>query len=521
MKLFRLASACALAASMFGTPDAHAEGKVLKVSLNTELQILDPITTTTNAVRVFAYMVYDTLVSMDSEGNFKPQMLDKWDISADKLTYTFTLRDGLEWSDGTPVTADDCVASITRWAKRDGFGGAMMAAVDDLKATDAKHFVMHLKRPFAFVIQALGRAGHQVPVMMPARLARMDAFKPVPEVIGSGPFIFLQKQWRPGDVASFVPNPHYHPRAEAPDGLAGGKVVKIDRVDLVSVPDQATRAAALQTGELDWLEAAPLDFVATMRKQAGVTVGKPRGMDQYLAVININHAAPPFNNIKVRKALQAAIVQPEIMAAMGLPDDLVTPFCGSIYMCGAPGTSDAGIAELKKASAAHARELLKDSGYKGEPVIVLHSSTSALLNPVGLVVADQLKQAGFNVDLVSTDYATVAQRRLSKSGWGVAPVVYNGIDLMNPLASPLVSYNCTDNALGWYCDPKMTDLLREYSEASDPAAQKRLKDAIQADFHDNVDYVIAGQFGAPGAWRSSLNGVVPFSFPIFWNISRK
>jgi len=521
MKLLRLARACALAALVIGAPDARAQDKVLKVSLSTELQILDPIVTRINSARVFAYLVYDTLVGMDSEGNFRPQMLDRWDVSNDKLTYTFTIRDGLAWSDGTPVTSEDCVASIERWAKRDPFGGAMMEAVAELRPIDAKHFVMHLRRPFAFVIEALGRSGHQVPVMMPARLARLDAAKPVPEVIGSGPFIFQRKEWRPGDVASFVPNPRYRARPEVPDGLAGGKVVKLDRVDIVSIADQTTRSNALEAGELDWLEIAPMDYVASMRANPGIVVGKPRGVDQFLAVLNVNHANPPFNNIKVRKALQAAIVQPEIVAAVGLPDDLVTTFCGSIYMCNAPGSTDAGTDALKSASLEHARQLLKESGYAGEPVVVFHSRTSALLNPIGLVVAAQLRRAGFNVQVESRDSATMQQRRLQRTGWSIVPVVVNGIDLMNPLASPLVSGNCFDTAPGWYCDPKMTDLLQRYAAAGEPVDQRRLADQIQVSFHDNVNYVIAGQVAAPAAWRSSLTGVVPFSFPVFWNIARR
>lgn len=521
MKLLRLAHACALATLAIGAPHVHAQDKVLKVSLSTELQILDPIVTRINSARVFAYLVYDTLVGMDSEGHFKPQMLDRWTVSEDKLAYTFTLRDGLEWSDGTPVTSEDCVASIERWAKREPFGGAMMDAVAELRAVDAKHFVMHLRRPFAFVIEALGRSGHQIPVMMPARLARLNAIKPVPEVVGSGPFIFLKKEWRPGDVASFVPNPRYRRRPEPADGLAGGKVVKLDRVDLVSIPDQTTRASALEAGELDWLEIAPLDYVGNLRANSGIVVGKPRAMDQFLAVLNVNHADPPFNDIKVRRALQAAIVQPEIVAAVGLPDDLVTPFCGSIYMCNTPRSSDAGTDMLKNAGAERARQLLKESGYKGEPVVVFHSKTSALLNPIGMVVAAQLRRAGFNVQVESRDSATMQQRRLQRTGWSIVPIVTNGIDLMNPLASQLVAGNCFETAPGWYCDPKMTDLLQQYAAAGDPAEQRRLADQIQIAFHDNVNYVIAGQVAAPAAWRSSLTGVVPFAFPVFWNVTRR
>ena len=218
--------------------------------------------------------------------------------------------------------------------------------------------------------------------------------------------------------------------------MAGGKVVKLDRVDIVSIADQTTRSNALEAGELDWLEIAPMDYVASLRANRGIVVGKPRGIDQFLAVLNINHADPPFNNIKVRKALQAAIVQPEIVAAVGLPDDLVTPFCGSIYMCNAPGSTDAGTDALKSAGTEQARQLLKESGYAGEPVVVFHSRTSALLNPIGLVVAAQLRRAGFNVQVESRDSATMQQRRLQRTGWSIVPIVSNGIDLMNPLASP-------------------------------------------------------------------------------------
>jgi peptide/nickel transport system substrate-binding protein len=362
--------------------------------------------------------------------------------------------------------------------------------------------------------------------MMPQRLAALDPHKAVPEVMGSGPYIFLKNEWRPGERASFVPNPHYVPRAEPPDALAGGKRAKMDRIELISIADQSTRAAALQSGELDFIEVLPLDYVERMRKTRGVTVGQPRGIDQFLVVVNVNHLVPPFDNIKIRQAMQAAVLQGEVMDAMGLPADLIVPFCGSIYMCNAAGSSDAGTAALKAASTARAKQLLAESGYKGEPVVFLHAQASAMLNPVGLVISDQLKRAGFNVDLRSTDYATVAQHRLSRApvpqgGWSVAPIVLNGVDLMNPLANPLSAYNCSEVWPGWYCDVQAKPLLARYSEAATPAEQKALADQIQAAVHANVNFVIGGQFGGPAAWRSSLTGVVPFSFPVFWGIERK
>jgi peptide/nickel transport system substrate-binding protein len=523
----KLGAICAgLLAAAVISPGARASDRTVRASLNTELQSLDPVYASVNATRVFSYLVFDTLIAIDSAGTYHPQMLESWEISPDRLSYTFRLRDGLGWSDGAPVTSEDCIASIKRWATREAFGGQLIAATGDFRVVDPKTFELHLKRPFAFVIEALGKPGIIIPIMMPARLAKLDASKPVPEVVGSGPFLFRRNEWRPGERAIFDRNPNYHPRAEPPDGLSGGKAVHIDRVDLVSMPDQATRVAALQTGELDLLEVVPFDFVDVLQKDPDVTVASQRGIQQMMDVISINHLQPPFNNVLMRRALQAAVGQEDVMAAYGLPKNMYQTRCLSIYMCNAPGTTDAGTDFSKSAGIERARMLLKEAGYNNEKVVFLHAATSALLDPVGLVVADQMRQAGFNVDFRTSDYATVAERRRSRApvengGWSVAPIVWNGIDMVNPLSDPTVSYNCTENNPGWYCDPTMTALLQRYSESDDPAQRKQLEAQIQTEFHSNVNLVLAGQFSAPMAYRSTLQNVVPFAFPVFWGMERK
>lgn len=505
---------------------ARAESPPLRASLNTELQYLDPIYATINATRVFAYLVFDQLVGIDNAGKYHPQMLDGWQISPDRTSYTFKLRDGLQWSDGSDVTAEDCIASIRRWAKREAFGALLLQATQELRVVDTKTFELRLNRPFAFVIEALGKPGNTIPVMMPARLAGLGIDKSIQEPIGSGPFLFRRNEWRPGERAIFDRNPNYHPRPEPPDGLSGGKVVKIDRVDLISLPDQATRVAALQKGELDLLEVVPFDFVDLLRRDPNVVVTSQRGIEQMLDVISLNHLQPPFNNILMRRALQAAVAQDDVMAAYGLPETMYLKRCLSIYMCNAPGSTDAGTEVYRSTGIERAKALLKEAGYKNEPVVMLHAATSALLNSVGLVVADQMRRAGFNVDVRTSDFATVAERRRSRApvengGWSLVPIVWNGIDLVNPLADPAVGYNCSESNPGWYCDSTMTELLRRYSESYDPAEQKELAAQIQTRFHSQVNYVIAGQFSAPMAYRADLKGLVPFGFPVFWSVERK
>src|SRR3954447_26636956 len=154
----------ALLAGSLGTAEAQT---TLKGVMHSDLKIVDPIWTTAYITRNHGYMVYDTLFAMDDKGEIKPQMLEKFSESPDKLTYTFTLRDGLTWHDGAPVTAEDCVASIKRWAAKDSLGQKVMTFVDTITVGDAKTFTVKLKEQTGLVVFALGKPSSNVPFMMP------------------------------------------------------------------------------------------------------------------------------------------------------------------------------------------------------------------------------------------------------------------------------------------------------------------------------------------------------------------
>ena len=253
----RLATALALVSALWvvvgATPPALAE-TTLKVVMHSDLKIVDPIWTTAYIVRNHGYMVYDTLFAMDAKGEIKPQMVDKYDVSADRLTYTMTLRDGLLWHDGKPVTAEDCVASIKRWAAKDSMAQKMMGFVKELQVVNPKTFRIVLKEPTGLVLGALGKPSSNVPFMMPKRVAETDPNTQISDFTGSGPFVFKKEEWKPGDKAVYVKFGKYKPRPEPASGLAGGKVVKVDRVEWKWIPDHQTAINALLAGEVDYLE---------------------------------------------------------------------------------------------------------------------------------------------------------------------------------------------------------------------------------------------------------------------------
>ena len=170
-----LALGLALTASVVFAGPAPAQGKVLKFVPEADLRILDPIRTTAYITRNHGYMVYDVLFAIDEKFQVQPQMVDKWEVSNDKLTYTFTLRDGLKFHDGQPVKSADCIASIERWAKRDVFGQKLAEMTESWTAVDDKTFRLKLKKPFPYVLEALGKPSSNVPFIMPERIAKTDA----------------------------------------------------------------------------------------------------------------------------------------------------------------------------------------------------------------------------------------------------------------------------------------------------------------------------------------------------------
>ena len=143
----------------------------LKVVKHSDVKIIDPIWTTAYIVRNHGYMIYDTLFAVNDKLEVKPQMVESWKVSDDKLTYSFTLRDGLKFHDGAAVTTEDVIASLKRWASRDAMGQKLMSVVKDLTAVDAKSFTLTLKEPYGLVIESLGKPSSLVPFIMPKRVA--------------------------------------------------------------------------------------------------------------------------------------------------------------------------------------------------------------------------------------------------------------------------------------------------------------------------------------------------------------
>ena len=509
-------------AMLVGVGTAQAE-KVLRIVPHADLKNLDPIWTTAYITRNHGYMVYDTLFAVDENLEIQPQMVDTWKVSDDGLVYSFTLREGLKWHDGKPVLGEDCIASLQRWGKRDGMGQKLMDFVKEMSA-DGNSFTITLKEPYGLVIDSIGKISSNTPFMMPKRLAEVDAFEQVPEVIGSGPFKFVKDEWVPGSKIVYVKNTDYVPRKEPASGAAGGKVVKVDRVEWVYIPDPATAMNALVNGEVDLWETPAVDMVPLLKQNADIKIEviDPLGTQGWLRP---NHLHPPFDNPKARQALLYAVNQEEYLQAI-VGDPALYKVCAAYFICGTPNESDVGTKALSEVNKDKAKALLKEAGYKGEKIILMQPTDIPVLNNASLVTAQLLRDIGMDVEVQAMDWSTLTSRRAEKKtpsegGWNVFHTYSTGADVTSPIANIGISGGGVEKAwFGWPTDAKTEELRDNYSLASSAEDKKQIIDELQARLFEVVPYVNYGQWFQPMAWRKELSGVVVSPVPFFWNIDK-
>lgn len=501
------------------------DAKTLRIVPHSNLAILDPIWTTAYMSRNHGYMIYDTLFGTDEKGAIKPQMVESWTESPDHRLWTFKLRKGLEFHDGKPVVAEDVIASIARWGKRDAMGSALMSFVERMDSPAPDTVRMFLKEACGFVLEALGKPSSNVPFIMPKRVADTDAFKQITDYTGSGPYIFRKDEFKPGDKAVYVKNPKYVPRSEPPSGTTGGKRVYVDRVEWnLALRDAQAQVNALQKGEVDIIEALAFDHYETVKKDANLQLPKYSNVGlQYMA--RFNHLHKPFDNPKVRQAVLAAFRQESFLRAQVGVKDLYKP-CYSMFFCGTPYGTSAGSDVQAKGNMRKAQELLKASGYDGTPIVLMKPTDLASIQKLPDVAAQLLRQAGFKVDLQAMDWQTLVGRRAKKDapdkgGWNMFLTAWQAFDISSPVSNPALDSRGDKSVwFGWPSDEKLVELRQKFMRATDDATKKKLAAEVHARAFEVGTHVALGEFIQPMAAGKNVSGFFITNGNIYWNIKK-
>lgn len=483
----------------------------------------DPVYNTAQATRTLGLMIYETLYTRDMALNPHPHMVEGHLVEDGGKRWTMKLRPGQTFHDGTPVLARDCIASIRRWMVRDPIGGFINERLDALEAADDRTIVWRLNKPFAFLPNALAKT-QPTCAIMPERLAA-DPYKQAPECVGSGPFRWVANEFVSGSRAVMAKFDRYVPRPEKVEYGWGGYHVKVDRVEWHVIPDPATAAGALTTGEVDWIEMPLPDLLPMLRRSPGVTVGR---LDTHgvFPVLRPNFLVGPTTNVWVRRAMLAALSQVDAMTAVMGEDREGWRAPVGFFIPGTESASEAGMEAVRNRPNTEAiKRMLKEGGYNGERIVLMHPTDPSAYDAICQVAEGDFRRVGLNIDVQTTDWGTVTQRRsskepLEKGGWSLFPSGFPTVDYSNPVLAGGLRTNGKDAWIGWPDNPRIEALRDAWIDSADPAAQKQISEQIQLECFSYVPYIPFGQYLPASAWRNNVTGQLRGPATVFWNVEK-
>ena len=491
------AAACLLA----GAALAQAPRNYATLAMVGEPQTLDPMASTSDLVSTIMQHVFETLFTFDAKGNLAPMLAESLPkVSAGGKTYSFAVRRGVMLHNGRELNAEDVVASLQRWMENSPRGKTVAKELASLKASGSHGVEITLKAPYAPLVSLLA--------MTASIMATESIAQPLKEFVGTGPYRF--KERKPDQYVLLTRFDKYSARSEAANGGAGKREAFIEELRFVPVPNANTRVEGSLAGQYDFADQLPLEALPRLEKSGGKTVPilAPGYGFPYL-VLNTKEGVSA--NQGVRQAMQAAIGPGEMLAA-GFGDIRFFVAEGNHFPKGSPYFSAAGTDRYNQRNAAVAKAAAEKAGYKGEAVRVLTSRQYDFHYNMALLMAEQLKRAGFKVELNVVDWATLVQRRNDPKLWDIY-VTHSG-QFPEPMSSPP---QLGDGAPGWWASPAKQAALSAFNTEADPVKRGALWGKVQQVVYDEVPYINVGKFSSLAARSPALQGYTPSTWPAFWN----
>ena len=494
----------ALGAMAPAQAQAQAPRSFATLAMVAEPQTLDPMASTADLVGTIMQHVYEPLYTFDAKWNVVPMLAETMPkISADGKTYAITLRKGVMLHNGRELNADDVVASLQRWMDQSPRGKAVGKEIDSLKAKGPLAVEVVLKEPYAPLLSQLA-----LPSGMAAIMAKDSIAQPLKDFVGTGPYKF--KERRPDQYVLLSRFDKYSARKETASGYGGKREAAIEELRFVPVPNANTRVEGALAGQYDFADLLPVEALPRIEKSGGksVPIMTPSFGFPYL-VFNTKEGVA--SNQGVRQAIQTAFGEGEMLAA-GFGDTRFFVAEGNHFPKGSPFYSTTGADQYNQRNAPKAKEAAAKAGYKGEPVRVLTSRQYDFHYNMSLLMAEQLKRAGFKVDLNVVDWATLVQRRNDPKLWDIY-VTHSG-QFPEPMLSPP---QLGDGAPGWWETAAKKATLTAFNQEIDNAKRGALWGQVQQTVYDEVPFIEVGKFNSLSARSARLEGYTPAIWPFFWN----
>ena len=450
--------------------------------------------TTATVVQYLPSNMSESLFTRDFDDQIQPMLTEKWAISDDGLTWTFTIRSGLKFHNGESVTAEDVIGSYNR--ANTAFIRRTNDVTNEITADDQLTLSFHLSEPSGLPILGLTTPpGHGGPWVQPKEIWELPRTTAVDYISSTGPYKFVN--WVVGDRVTMERWEDYQPRSETASYMAGGHTAYIDRVEWLEVPDFSTRVAALTTGQVDWVDEYPSDFepLVVASPKAVFTTGKPGR----LVGMWPSHTHAPFDNKRVRQAVQMAMDNDKILGiAAGGPKGTFWDTCSGFMGCGinqtvwdstgVPGTEAYNVKDVEAA-----KKIIQEEGMVGVKIRLTSPEDLAMFKDTTRPFKELLDELGFEVEFIATD-------------WGTVAALYNDADSFDlGITGTKLGYNVSplqfdwfltsDGARNGYADPSgnMKKYFNQMARAADFASIKAISDKVHAQFYEDVPMFYFGQ----------------------------
>lgn len=505
-----LATLAALGAAGAGLGPAHAQaGKsALNLAMVAEPPTLDIQSTPADLVCIIMQHVYEPLFTFDAKAALVPMLAESMPkISADGKLYSITLRKGVKLHSGRDLDAEDVVASLKRWMEVSPRGKSVSAQVESITAKGPLAVDIAMKNAYAPLLAQLAMASGMAGIMAKESLAQ-----PLREYVGTGPYRF--KERRPDQYVLLTRFEGYSARSEAPSGYGGKRAALVEELRFVPVPNANTRVEGALAGQFHYADLLPIEALPRLEKAKDrvVPIMTPSFGFPYL-VFNTREGS--MSQKAVRKAVQTALGQGEMLAA-GFGDTRFFIAEGNHFPKGTPFYSAAGTEHYNERDAKKAKAQADQAGYKGEPVRILTSRQYDFHYNMALIMAEQLKRAGFKAELNVVEWATLLQRRADPKLWDIY-ITHSG-QFPEPMLSPP---QLGDGAPGWWTSPAKQEALAALNQEPNPAKRGPLWGKVQQVVYDEVPYVNVGKFASLSARSPASQNYTPHTYPFFWNTQLK
>ena len=488
-------------------------GGTLRVASGSSLVSLDPGFSLAAVTTAIANHLYEMPFGWDANlDRGKPRVVGSWDVTSDGLNWTFTIRPGLTFHNGSPLTTDDVVQSLERWWERHPGGLLMkpfMAEGGLVKLSDTT-WAMRFEEAYGLVLEHLGTIS-KGPYIFTEEAASVSAFEDFGEenIIGTGAYKLAT--WEFGNRVVLERYEAYIPRSEPASYLAGAQVSYLDRIEWLEISNEETKIAGLKTGEWDVVDGAGLDQFHQLQDDSNIDVAQ---FPKHQSNILFHVGSSPTDNIKVRQAIRVALDHEEFMRALG-PDEL-WELCPALYYCGTPLDTRQGAADwYNQKDIPRAKALLEEAGYAGEELLVMSPTDYATITPLGTVLKPTLDRIGINVNMPAMDWATLVSK-IGGDDWNIF-VSWSALwATFSPESDSSIS------GAGGCCGPwkndRVIELNAEFIRATTDLEKLRIVGEIQELVYEGVPRIWLGQFSALFPHRSWVKNFSVPAVPLFTNV---